>query len=127
MITLNNIYYDFNKFTIRADASTDLNAVVHLMNENPSMEIELGSHTDARGKDLYNHTLSMNRATAAVSYLVKNGIAPHRIVAKGYGESQLTNHCANGVDCSDAEHQANRRTEIRITKMDSNSNIRIRR
>ena len=118
VIGLENIYYDYNKFTIRADATSDLDDVVALMKGHPSMEVELGSHTDSRGTDMYNHTLTMNRATAAVTYLVQKGIEPYRIVAKGYGESQLTNHCQEGVDCSDEEHQQNRRTEIRITKMD---------
>ncbi len=117
LITLENIYYDYNKFTIRADASTDLEKVVKLMSEYPTMEIELGSHTDARGSDTYNMNLSQNRAQAAVNYLIKRGVQAHRIVAVGYGESRLTNHCVNGANCSDTEHQQNRRTEIKITKM----------
>ncbi len=124
VITLENIYYDFNKYKIRPDASTDLDDLVRLMNENPSLEIELGSHTDARGTDTYNQKLSLNRASAAVTYLVKKGIDPDRIIAKGYGESQLTNGCGNGVNCDEDEHQRNRRTEIKVTRFD-NPNVRI--
>jgi len=66
IIVLENIFYDFDKYYIRSDAEADLNEVVMLMNKYPSMVIELGSHTDARGKFAYNETLSANRAKAAV-------------------------------------------------------------
>ena len=117
-VRLKNVYYDFDKWAIRSDASRELDKVVRLMNEYPGMEIELGSHTDSRGNDAYNARLSQKRAEAAVQYIISKGIAAHRIAAKGYGESQLVNRCANGVSCDDDAHQENRRTEIRITKMD---------
>lgn len=116
VIRLENVLYDYNKFNIRPDAATELDKVVELLKKYPTMELELSSHTDARGSDSYNETLSQNRATAAVKYIISQGVASHRVVAKGYGEYQLTNRCKNGVKCSDAEHQENRRTEIKVTK-----------
>ena len=113
---LENVYYDFDKYFIRSDAAFDLDEVVRVMKKYPNMEIELGSHTDSRGSDRYNQLLSQNRAKAAVAYIVQRGIEQRRIVARGYGESQLTNECRNGSVCSEEQHQENRRTEIRITR-----------
>ncbi|RZK16223.1 MAG: OmpA family protein, partial [Pedobacter sp.] len=73
-------------------------------------------HTDSRGKDAYNLTLSQKRAESAVQYIISRGVNKNRITAKGYGETQLLNKCANNVSCSDAEHQLNRRTEFKIVK-----------
>jgi outer membrane protein OmpA-like peptidoglycan-associated protein len=89
-----------------------------MMKKYPSLEIELGSHTDARGSDQYNEWLSQQRAQAAVDYIVKKGISHKRLEARGYGETQLTNHCENGVECDDATHEQNRRTEIKITRLE---------
>jgi len=114
VIVLENIFYDFDKYYIRSDAEPDLNKVVTLMNKYPSMIIELGSHTDARGRNAYNETLSANRAKSAVDYIVSRGIDSRRIVAKGYGETTSRNHCVDGVTCSEEEHQFNRRTEIKV-------------
>jgi len=118
LISLNDVYYDFNKFNIRADASTDLDRVVKLMQTYPSMSISLESHTDARGNNAYNKNLSQNRAKSARQYIVSKGINGSRISAKGFGESNLKNKCADGVKCSEQEHQQNRRTEVRITQFD---------
>lgn len=117
-IELENVYYDYNKFFIRRDAAVDLDHVVSLMRQYPSLEIELGSHTDARGSDSYNEWLSQERANAAVQYIISKGISKNRLTAKGYGESKLTNHCANDVECDDATHEQNRRTEIKITRLE---------
>jgi hypothetical protein len=76
--------------------------------------VELGSHTDSRGTFAYNDALSQRRAESAVAYIVSKGIDPSRITAKGYGEHQLLNKCADGVPCSKEEHQANRRTEVKV-------------
>lgn len=111
---LKNILYDFDKSNIRPDAAVVLDNVVSIMKQNPSLKIELSSHTDSRGNDAYNRKLSQQRAEAAVNYLVANGIEKNRLIAKGYGESRLVNRCNNGVNCSDEEHQANRRTEIKV-------------
>jgi outer membrane protein OmpA-like peptidoglycan-associated protein len=111
---LNNIYYDLNKFFIRADAAKELDRVVKLLQEYPAMKIELRSHTDARSSDVYNAKLSENRARAAMDYIVSRGILPKRLTAKGYGETEIINGCADGVACSDTQHQQNRRTEFKI-------------
>lgn len=84
-----------------------------LLNSKP-VNIELMSHTDARGNDSYNMSLSQQRANSVVNYLVSKGISRSRLSAKGYGETRLVNRCSNGVQCSDSEHQRNRRTEFRI-------------
>ncbi len=110
---IENIYYDFDKYDIRADAEPELNKLIRIMKENP-VKVELGSHTDSRGTFEYNETLAQNRAESAVGYLVDAGIDPERLIAKGYGEYQLTNECADGVPCTDQRHQANRRTEFKI-------------
>lgn len=113
-IRLENIKYDFDKWTIRADAYNDLLYLADLMKKNPTIIVELGSHTDSRGSDEYNESLSQKRANAARYFLVDQGIDPTRIKAKGYGESQPSNCCMDGQNCSEEEHQRNRRTEFKI-------------
>jgi outer membrane protein OmpA-like peptidoglycan-associated protein len=120
-IQVQNIYYDYDKWDIRADAAERLDRVVTLMKDNPGLSVELGSHTDSRGADDYNQSLSQKRAEAAVAYIVSEGVAAQRISAKGYGEAQLSNRCRNGAECSEAEHQQNRRTELRITGISGDS------
>jgi len=115
-IRLENIYYDFDKWNIRPDAAVELDKLVKIMVDNPTIWIELGSHTDSRGKDAYNLTLSQKRAESAVQYIISRGVNKNRITAKGYGETELLNKCANNVACSEAEHQLNRRTEFKIVK-----------
>ena len=80
----------------------------------PDAVIEISAHTDARGSSTSNMSLSRRRAQSVVNYLVGRGISRSRLVAKGYGEKQLLNQCADGVDCDDDEHQMNRRTEFQI-------------
>ena len=123
-IVLENIYYDFNKSAIRAGAAEELDALVTLMLQNPSMEVELTAHTDARGDAAYNRSLSRERAIAAKDYLSRKGIAAQRIQARGMGEVAIRNHCENDVKCSDKEHEYNRRTEVRVTKLSENVSIR---
>ena len=84
------------------------------MNKYPKLIVESGSHTDSRGPDNYNDVLSGKRAVSTVDYIISKGIDPSRISGKGYGETQLTNKCSNGIKCSDEEHQLNRRTEFVI-------------
>lgn len=115
-IRIENIYYDFDKWNIRPDAAVELDKLVKILKDNPTIWIELGSHTDSRGKDAYNLNLSQKRAVSAVDYIVSRGIDKRRITARGYGETQLLNRCANGVECSVEEHQLNRRTEFKILK-----------
>lgn len=119
-LDLNPIYFDYDKFNIRPDAQVELDKIVKIMNEYPNMVIELGSHTDCRGKASYNMELSDKRAKASAAYVVSKGIDKSRIYGRGFGESKLVNDCkCEGKivsDCSDEEHQMNRRTEFIIVK-----------
>ena len=117
VLTLNNIYYDYDKWNIRSDASAALDHIVNMMKSDLNIEILLSSHTDARGEKEYNQTLSTERAKSARQYLISKGIAAHRVKAEGFGESQLKNHCKDNVDCTNDEHQVNRRTEVKVTRM----------
>jgi outer membrane protein OmpA-like peptidoglycan-associated protein len=112
------IYFDFDKFNIRSDASLELNKVVSVMNEYPEMVIKIESHTDSRGNDVYNKYLSDRRAKSTRDYIISKGIDASRIEsAIGYGEEQLINECKNGVRCSGPKHELNRRSEIIIVNM----------
>ena len=117
---LDDLYYDLNKYNIRADAALVLDKLVKILVDNPDVRIEIGSHTDSRGTAESNMTLSQRRSESVMAYLESKGIVASRLVAKGYGESQLINKCADGVECPEIDHQANRRTVIEIL----NPNIR---
>lgn len=121
---LPNIYYNFNDASIRPDAKIDLDALAAFLNTYPDIEVELSSHTDSRGGTRYNRRLSQQRANSSINYLISRGVESHRLKPVGYGESQLRNHCSDGVDCTEVEHQYNRRTEVTITKMNQEINIR---
>ncbi len=114
------IYFDFDKSAIRADAKIELDKIVKILNENPMLKIEYGSHTDCRGSFNYNMRLSQLRATASANYIKSRISNPSRIKGKGYGESKLINNCecegAVNSTCTEIEHQANRRTEFIIVK-----------
>jgi len=116
--TINNIYYDLDSFNIRPDAALVLDSLATILNDNPGLRAELGSHTDTRGSDQYNLDLSQKRAESAVSYLISNGISSERLTAKGYGETRLVNKCANDVPCTEDQHQQNRRTTFKILGFD---------
>ena len=111
---LDNILYDFDDDAIRPDAAIELNRLAAFLEENPDVRIELSSHTDSRGNNNYNMALSQRRAQSAVNYLISVGIERNRMIAQGYGETRLLNNCADGVDCSEEQHQENRRTEVKI-------------
>lgn len=113
------IYYDLDKAYIREDAKPNLDDLISTLKKYPKMAVELGSHTDCRADYEYNRALSQRRADSAIAYIIDHGeINPFRLEARGYGESQLVNHCecegAVRVPCSDEEHQANRRTTIKV-------------
>lgn len=112
-IVLENIYYDLDKAEIRPDAAVELDKLVQILKDNPSIKIELSSHTDDRSSDQYNQDLSQRRAQSAVDYIVSQGIAKDRLVAKGYGESQLIVENAS----TEEEHQTNRRTEFKVIEI----------
>lgn len=118
VIKIDNIYYDLAKWNIRPDAAKELDKLVTIMKKYPKMTIELGSHTDCRASEKYNQDLSQKRAKSAVDYIAKNGVDVKRMTAKGYGESVLVNKCecegTRSVPCTEAEHQANRRTEFKV-------------
>jgi hypothetical protein len=120
VIQLPNIYYNFDDATLRPDALLDLNLVVQLLNMFPEVELELASHTDARGGASYNKQLSQRRSDNSVQYILSQGISSSRIRSAGYGESRVRNRCVDGVACSEQEHQENRRTEIVVTKVNPN-------
>lgn len=125
MVKLKNIYYNFDKWNIRPDASVELNKVVSFMNNMPNISIELRSHTDSRGKAIYNKWLSQKRAESAVGYLVKKGVGTSRLTAVGLGETELLNRCADGVKCTSTQHQLNRRTEFKVIKVNPTASISI--
>jgi outer membrane protein OmpA-like peptidoglycan-associated protein len=117
---INPIYFDVNKFNIRPDAAIELDKIIAIMNENPTLVVELGSHTDCRAPIAYNERLSDRRAKASAAYIKLKIKNLTRIYGKGYGESQLITDCPCEGDvkstCSDEEHQLNRRTEFKIIK-----------
>ncbi|MEM9831708.1 MAG: carboxypeptidase regulatory-like domain-containing protein [Bacteroidota bacterium] len=113
---LENIYYSLDKWEIQPEAAQELDQLVQLLRDNPTVHIELSAHTDARGSSSYNLRLSELRAMAAFSYITTRDIDPQRIVAKGYGEQKLINHCRDGISCTEQEHYQNRRTEFAVTK-----------
>ncbi|GAL79813.1 outer membrane lipoprotein Omp16 precursor [Algibacter lectus] len=119
------VYFDFDKYNIRYDAEVDLQKVLVLMNQYPTLKIDIRSHTDCRGTNAYNETLSSNRAKSTKNYLISKGIEASRLTAKGYGESQLINHCNcdsnNRSTCTEEEHNKNRRSEFIVTSINGKS------
>lgn len=111
------IYFDLDKSFIRKDAAYELEKILIVMEQNPMMKIDVRSHTDSRQTHKYNEALSDRRAKSTIAWLEKNGIDSARLTGKGYGETQLVNKCADGVPCTETEHQANRRSEFIITSI----------
>lgn len=113
LLGLKPINFDVNKAIIRKDAQTELQKVINYLKEFPKVKIDVRSHTDSRGSDAYNLSLSKKRNTATKNWIIaKGGIAPERVSGKGYGETKLLNRCKNGVKCSKKEHEKNRRSEF---------------
>jgi outer membrane protein OmpA-like peptidoglycan-associated protein len=113
--TLLPIFYDLNSAALTSESRRIIDEkLLSLMRSKPNIVIELSSHTDSRGNDAFNMDLSERRARSVVDYLISKGINSSRLVAKGYGETRLVNRCKNGVDCTEKEHRANRRTEFRV-------------
>ncbi|SFI53542.1 OmpA family protein [Olleya namhaensis] len=113
-IKLDNIIFNLGKWDILPAARPDLDYVVKLMQDNPTIKVEMSSHTDSRGSDQYNQELSQKRAQSSVDYLMSKGISRARLIARGAGESELLNRCADGVTCEENEHTINRRTEFKV-------------
>ncbi|MEA9412535.1 OmpA family protein [Flavobacterium sp. PL02] len=111
---ISNIHFELNKSNINPIAEHDLAKIIAVMNEYPTMKVDIRSHTDSRASIAYNQKLSEKRAQATMKYLIKKGIDKSRLTAKGYGESQLINSCNDGVSCTEEQHLANRRSEFII-------------
>ena len=111
------IYFDLDKYNIRVEAALDLEKILDVLNQNPTMTLDIRSHTDSRQTFKYNEVLSDRRAKSTIAWLVKNGVSSSRLTGKGYGETQLVNGCSDGVKCSEQEHQANRRSQFIITAL----------
>ncbi len=117
MIDINPIYFDFDQYYVTPQGAAELDKVVYVMQHFPDIVIKIESHTDSRGKDDYNMRLSDDRAKSTYSYIMAKGIDPKRIESvHGYGETQLRNKCSNDVDCTEEEHQLNRRSDFIIVK-----------
>lgn len=116
------IYFDLDKSFIRKDAAFELEKILAVLLQYPKMKIDVRSHTDCRQTAKYNEALSDRRAKSTIAWLIQNGIDAGRLTGKGYGESQLVNNCGceptNKSNCTEQEHQANRRSEFIITTME---------
>jgi outer membrane protein OmpA-like peptidoglycan-associated protein/tetratricopeptide (TPR) repeat protein len=116
LLNINPIYFDLGKWDIRPDAAAELDKIVQAMKDNPTVVIELGSHTDSRGSEQANLELSDKRAKASAEYVISQGISSDRIYGKGYGEARIINRCRDGIKCKEEEHAQNRRTEFKVVK-----------
>ena len=112
-----NIYFDSGSWTIRKDSIPGLDRMAQFLLDNPKIKVELGAHTDTMGDAVSNQQLSQKRAQSTVEYLIEKGIPAENISARGYGKSKIKNRCTDGVACSAEEHQANRRTELRVQEI----------
>ena len=113
-LNIHKIYFDLDQSYIRPDAAVELAKILEVMIEYPTMTIDIRSHTDSRDSHQNNDKLSERRAKATMAWFIEKGIAPERVSGKGYGETQLINQCADGVHCTEEEHQLNRRSEFII-------------
>lgn len=109
-----NILWDYDKADIREDARPYLDYIAKLLRDNSGLKVEVSSHADARGSDFYNDELSNRRAQAVTQYLVSKGVKRSMLISRGYGKRRLANQCSDGVECTEAQHQANRRTEFKV-------------
>ena len=114
---IQTIYFDLDKSDIRQDAANDLAKIIEIMQEYPKMKVDVRSHTDSRQTHEYNDRLSNQRVKSTIKWLIENGIAKERLSGKGYGETQLLNNCADGINCTEEQHQLNRRSEFIIMEM----------
>lgn len=120
-LEIRNIYFDLGKANVKSDSYFVLDNIVDYLTENKGARIELSAHTDSRGDVNSNMSLSQQRAQSVYEYLVSKGVSSSSLVPKGYGESMLTNKCADGVTCTEEEHQMNRRVEMKILESSSNA------
>ena len=114
-INLDNINFNLDEAKILPESIPDLQRIVKLMKDNPTIHVEMSSHTDSQGSDEYNRKLSQRRTDATVNYIASQGISKTRLKARGAGESELKNtKCSDNVPCTDDEHRINRRTEFKV-------------
>ena len=111
------IYFDLDKSNIREEAAFDLEKILDVLNQNPTMNLDIRSHTDSRQTSKYNEALSDKRAKSTINWLIKNGVHANRLTGQGYGETQLVNKCDDKAACTEEEHQLNRRSEFIITAL----------
>ena len=116
-VKMDNVYYDFNKASLQKESFASLDKLVQLLNDNPTLEIEINAYTDSKGKDDFNQKLSDARAKSVVNYLVSKGISESRLKAIGLGETMpiTDNTNADGTDNPEGRQQ-NRRTEFKVIK-----------
>lgn len=115
---IKEILFDLDKWNIRPDAALELEKILDVLVQYPSMKLDVRSHTDCRASHAYNAKLSERRNKSTREWLIANGVAKERLTGRGYGETQLKNKCADGVQCTEAEHQENRRSEFIIVSLD---------
>ncbi len=111
------IYFDLDQSNIRQEAALELEKILDVLKQNPTMKLDIRSHTDSRQTFKYNEALSNRRAKSTINWLIQNGINSNRLTGKGYGETQLINKCSDNVECTEEEHQLNRRSEFIITAL----------
>jgi len=116
VIELEYINYELDKSDVKSDAAATLDKLIAILKEFPDLEIRIESHTDSRGSDEYNLLLSKKRAKAAFDYIVSKGIDPKRLLYHGYGETRLLNKCTNGVECTEEQHEVNRRSIVKVVR-----------
>lgn len=113
VLKISALYFDYGGYSVRKSTIAELNKVINVLKKHPSLSIEVRCHTDSRGRDDFNFKLSKNRAKTIIDYIAQVGeISYDRISGDGYGETQLLNACSNGINCSETEHGANRRTDF---------------
>lgn len=111
------IYFDLDKATIKKESAYQLEKIIEILKQYPTLKLDIRSHTDSRQTLKYNQVLSDKRAKSTRNWLIQKGVDPTRLTAKGYGETQLVNHCSDGVKCTEEEHERNRRSEFVITNL----------
>ena len=117
IIGLEKIFYEVAKFEVPSTSLSQMKKLATLLKKNTDVTVELSSHTDSRGDDDFNQKLSQKRADNIVNHLVKLGVSRSQLIAQGYGEAKLTNECGNESQCTEDEHEKNRRTEFKILEI----------
>lgn len=115
---IKEIYFDLDKWNIRPDAALELEKILDVLKQYPTMKLDIRSHTDSRASHKYNERLSDRRAKSTIQWLINNGVSADRLTGRGYGETQLVNKCKDNVKCTEEEHQLNRRSQFIITALE---------